>query len=391
MKIDLNSINQQDFYIKERNIPGLGDFYLINPRESKHRWVESELYLRSLLVDKETLEIVSSGLSKFQNLGENEEDTKKLQEAIVFEKPIEYSSKYDGSLVIKDIIKDKVHFRTRGCHDLGDFHDLVMKVVNDKYPKLLNTELYRDYSILMEFVSPVKRVVINYPESDLVLLGVMDKSVFPPKLLGTREQVVNISSILNVPPIKYHELPHNIDEIIQTVKKWENDEGIVIRIQEENSLRLIKVKSDDYLEKHRMKFNLNTSKIREIIWEYKINNLEEFELIMELLEYDYELIALFEEFANEFILEVREMLKTIIRLQTYVYENLLEIPEKKIQVEHLKHWAEENKKTNYPWAACNSLFTLGINTLQSKVDEWYMPMILDIPRPEYQKRKKELL
>jgi hypothetical protein len=391
MKIDLNSINQQDFYIKERNIPGLGDFYLINPRESKHRWVESELYLRSLLVDKETLEIVSSGFPKFFNVGEMEEDTIAFNTAVLLENPMEYTSKIDGSCVLRDVIKGKVHFRTRGCHDLGDFHELVMRVIAEKYPNLLDPCLYKYYSLLMEFVSPAKRIVLNYPESDLVLLGAMSKLKYPPELVGTRREIDFLSKGTGVPPIKYHTLPHDIDEIIQTVKEWKDDEGIVIRFQEENNLRLIKVKSDDYLEKHRMKFNLNTSKIREIIWEYKINNLEEFEIIMELLEYDYELIALFEEFANEFIIEVREMLKTIIRLQTYVYENLLEIPEKKIQVEHLKHWAEENNKTNYPWAASNSLFTLGINVLQSKVDEWYMPMILDIPRPEYLKRKKELL
>src|SRR5262245_13940787 len=121
-RIDLAGIDREQFSVSERN----GRF-LITPLKSKHVWAESELHLRSLLVNADG-DVLSSGFPKFVNYGENKEHDKTFRLSLGYG-TVAFHEKLDGTLIILDFIDGKPHFRTRGSHDLGAFEEPVMRCI----------------------------------------------------------------------------------------------------------------------------------------------------------------------------------------------------------------------------------------------------------------------
>ncbi len=163
--INFDEINRDEFQISKRFLKEIGEVILITPSFEKHKWTPSELHLRSLLCTPDG-KICSSGFQKFKNLGEDPEVDLLVKQSILEGKSW-FTSKMDGSLVIRSVINGKVHFRTRGSHTLGEgFIGPIMKMVQERYPKLLDPNLDARYSILFEYTSPENKIVVDYAQED---------------------------------------------------------------------------------------------------------------------------------------------------------------------------------------------------------------------------------
>ena len=285
--LDISKINQNEFNISEED--GLT---FIRPKRNKWDWLEEEKKLRSIVVDSEGY-VVSSGFFKFGNYGEFLNETKILDDVLKENGTVRFSNKEDGSLCVRSIIKGKVILRTRGtsCGQYAfneegpTFYEGFFEVAKESYPKLLDPNYYPDYSLLFEYVSPQNRIVLVYDYTDLVFIGGIKHSDLT---LVTWEEMTKIAKQGNLTLVKLHTLPKNPKELVNMIyKEWIGSEGIVARCN--NDQILVKIKSEDYLAKHRTKATMNYVAASIIIRNEKIETPEEMDQYCQDQDFDWEL------------------------------------------------------------------------------------------------------
>jgi hypothetical protein len=259
IQIDLDAINRDDFTVAEREVNGIETF-LIVPKKSKHIWTPDELILRSLLVDAYGT-VLSSGFPKFFNEGENKEDTRALYAALAAG-TVELTEKRDGSLLIADVINDAPNLRTRGSHNLGVFEAPVMALIEEKYPRFLETmrvwpSPFKRYSLLFEYTAPDNQIVIRYQEPELRLLAVVDKSKL--RVEFDRDFLNMVSEAVGVPVVKTFPLNAKIPVDLSFFRNTTDIEGTVARFYLDGKPKFVKVKSAHYVRLHSLRFRLSGS------------------------------------------------------------------------------------------------------------------------------------
>lgn len=304
MFIDISKINKDDFNISPRTHKVLGEVILITPKKGKHKWNNDELHLRSLLI-KPDGKILSSGFFKFHNIGERPDDDVAMFEAMQQGVPFYFPEKMDGSLIIRTVIGDYISFRTRGSHHLGDFEPAVMSLIKEKYPRLLDINLYPDMTMLFEYTSPDNQIVVKYDDSKLTLLGVMIYTEELPKFVGTPSLIEDMARASGVSALKFHEFDQKagLDKVYNEISSWENKEGIVIWCNDSNGMRLAKLKSPEYVRLHALKFQLSEDKVRKVAFVKDLLTLSDLQNYFFNLDIDWESVSFIEEFFNKYIEE----------------------------------------------------------------------------------------
>jgi hypothetical protein len=236
------------FGIYEHDFCGIPSYLIIPAIDAK--WNKNNLNYRSLIVSKETSEVLSSGWPKFFNCGEkpdcypdpNKHDDWNIQE------------KLDGSLLIADYVNGKFNMRTRGTASYikqNNFSDF--ELLKDYHPNIVSfLEKNNHLSLLLEIITPNNVIVIRTPMVQFYLLGAIDKTTLKPLPL---KKVEEISQELKVPIPDVFSF-ENLEETIKTVKEWKGKEGIVISYN--NNQNRIKIKSDWYCWIHKIKSKLNS-------------------------------------------------------------------------------------------------------------------------------------
>lgn len=284
--INLKKINKKEFNITSDN--GLN---LIHPRKNKWDWDEEEKWFRSVIVDDKG-NILSCSFPKFGNYGEFRGDTNKLKKALRDGKTVRFSQKEDGSLCIRSVINGNVILRTRGtlyggqASDDGtpSYGDRFKKVVKEKYPILLDPLWMNDVTLLFEYVSPDNRVVLSYKESDLVFIGGV---YHKPLKLFQWSELKEIANENNLNLVKLHTLPNKPEDIIKEIQTWKI-EGVVARTNDDQTL--VKIKSAFYLAHHRMKFQMNYSRLVDIVQTANIENEKNLLDVFKEFDYDWEVL-----------------------------------------------------------------------------------------------------
>jgi hypothetical protein len=97
---------------------------------------------------------------------------------------------------------------------------------------------------------------VDYPEDNLILTGIRNttKGVY---LLY--ENMMELAEHWNIPIVKAVNglAVQDINLFVKQVREWESDEGVVIRF---NSGKMVKVKADDYVLRHKSKESINQEK-----------------------------------------------------------------------------------------------------------------------------------
>lgn len=252
MKIDLNSIDREQFNVREGVFCGESSF-LITPALAGSTWTRQNAIFRSSIWNKDGI-CLSAGLRKQVNWGEKPEQ---------FPVPTDLTScnifnKEDGSLCVIDYHNDRINLRTRGTFSIDDGaieNNDEFWIAFNKYPKIVDflKGVGGNVSLLCEHLSarPEKQIIIKHKVTDFKLIGCVykyDYRYFSQKALD------GLSVSLDMPrPISYSF--NDIPLMLTDVKEWTGREGVVI--YHSNDQEFHKLKCDDYNRKHFFKSNLS--------------------------------------------------------------------------------------------------------------------------------------
>lgn len=232
--------------------------YLVN-LENTFNWDENDSVgsairreCRGLIFDREG-KLISRPFHKFFNCNEREET--QLSQVNLCE-PHVIQMKLDGSMIRP--IPTNQGFRLGTKSGITDTSMNAETFIADKpnYTKLIQYCINKNSTPIFEWASRQNRIVIDYPEDNLILTAIRSNKTgyyVPYSVLQTLGQdfklpVVNAVSGLSI---------KNVEHLAKQVQEWEGSEGIVIRF---DTGHMVKIKSDDYVLKHRSKDAIHQEK-----------------------------------------------------------------------------------------------------------------------------------
>ena len=209
-----------------------------------------------------TPRIVNIGFDKFFNYNEPNAHPIDLTKSFIQEK-------VDGSIIKITLYRGEVLISTNGAingmetdlpfpsPNFKTFGDLVMHLITQKRVNLEDI-LDERYSYIFELVGPHNRVVVPYPEDDLVFLGARDKQTGkerPPAVSGGSPE----SSYEFRTPVVHHFEGSNSEEIRESIMEtcegldWTQEGFVVVQPHEDGTFTRVKMKGKEYLAAHRLR------------------------------------------------------------------------------------------------------------------------------------------
>lgn len=183
--------------------------------------------------------IIRRPFHKFFNYGEKSEEVNFFdinKDHVVFEK-------LDGSMISPFVLNDVLHYGTKA--GITDVSKLAEKfVVNKKNYYDFSMEMISNgFTSMFEFTSRKQRIVIDYPEDNLILTGV--RNTITGEYI-TIDQMHDVASKFNIPVVKTYGTIDNIVNFINDAKSLLNAEGYVVRFNGQ----MFKIKADEYCKIH---------------------------------------------------------------------------------------------------------------------------------------------
>lgn len=224
---------------------------------------------------------------------------------------IEISTKMDGSMILVFRYEGQLVFTTRGSF-YSDQSQAAERLFYSLYDELL---IENGKSYLFEFIGPENRIVVSYPDMDLVLLAVLDTEtgIDLPRTDGFKHVFVHTVHGAVFGPALYHQLK-SLDT--------PNEEGFVIKINHgpgSKPMRL-KLKYETYIKLHR----IVTGVSNKTLWEM----LRDGRPIEELLEYTPDE---FNDFVRGIVAELQSKYDELDAMVEYAYNKVKNLPTRKEQ------------------------------------------------------------
>lgn len=259
MRIDLNTIDTDNFKIKSKFIPEINeDLILIAPQLSGVNWNYSNLIYRSSIWNKDGI-LVSAGFPKFFNWGEMPD----LSPPPTNLNQVKILDKFDGSLLIVSKYKGHYLIRTRKSFDI-DAHENSAEVDVFKtriLPLLDNGEDTWNYSYLFEWISYSYKIIISYEDApSFKLIGKVHHEDYS---LATQDYLDSFAKIHNIDRPKVYSF-NDTSELLNKVSSWDGSEGVIVYSNNDQTLH--KVKSTWYLSLHRMKSDISSTEKVTLVW-----------------------------------------------------------------------------------------------------------------------------
>ena len=220
---------------------------------------------RGLIFDDNGV-LISRPYNKFFNAGEKEET--QLNRINLYE-PHVILEKLDGSMIRPIPTKEGFLLATKA--GVTDISEQAEAFISDKshYSTFINKCIQKGTTPIFEWCSRKNRIVIDYPEDQLILTGI--------RYLNTGEYVPydimkRYTESWNIPIVKaIAGDDKDITKIVEHIRKWEDLEGVVIRF---DSGHMIKIKADDYVLRHRSKDSISQEKnVLQTILEDSVDDL----------------------------------------------------------------------------------------------------------------------
>jgi len=254
----LNDINGYD----EIRVMDKGDYTVINYAvafEETFAWDSEDPHAssirrecRGLIFDKQG-KLVSRPYHKFFNAGEKDET--QLNKINLYE-PHVVLEKLDGSMIRPIPTADGFRLATKA--GITDISQQAEEFIADKpeYDKFIRSSIACGLIPIFEWCSRKNRIVIDYPQDQLILTAVRDN------ISGTYVNyplIVETGKNYGIPVVKAVDglSVQNIELFVKQVREWEDNEGIVLRF---DTGHMIKVKADDYIRKHKSKDMISQEK-----------------------------------------------------------------------------------------------------------------------------------
>ncbi|MFO0557556.1 MAG: RNA ligase [Polyangiales bacterium] len=259
--IEIGSIDRAQFAVIE-DARG-HDEVLIVARRGKYSYTEQERRMRSLLVTRAGV-VLSTGYPKFDNYGENASVDAAFDRAFAQGRAT-FREKIDGTLIIADVIRGEVRLRTRGRAEVEWEREAFDALVERDYPtlrdRIAREPLVESHSILLEFTLADRPQVLRYDRSKLTLVGLVHKERVEPVVDLSIEEALAQRLGLELAPLVAVESP----EALRSVQSSIGREGLVARFHDESGrVRMVKLKSEDYLRLHGLRARLNEPRTRQL-------------------------------------------------------------------------------------------------------------------------------
>ncbi len=272
------------------------DEFLILPgiAVGNYAWKDWKLrWLRSLHIAADN-SIISSGFPKFMNLGEGYDKYNISVNEILenVNKDLFATLKIDGSLLIRYVRNGQVKWRTRGSLGVGLDNAYEIEYFCEQYPALSDPNLFSHESILFEWVTPKNKIVINYPEPTLYLVGGVQFDVGVPwwnanPKLFTISEMITAAAVFDTPMTDTYPLRKQsaVNQLIEDLKSNTKIEGFVLRFAD--CQRLVKLKTEHYKTLHALRSNLTTNRLVELWLQWEQPDWADYQSHFESA-YDYE-------------------------------------------------------------------------------------------------------
>ena len=208
---------------------------------------------RGLIFDIGTGNLISRPYHKFFNVGEKEET--QLNKINLYE-PHVVLEKLDGSMIRPILTPEGFRLATKaGVTDVA-MNAEVFIADKSHYNTFIRKCIQKGVTPLFEWVSRKNRIVVDYPEDNLILTGMRYNNTGS---YLTYAVMKSYASAWNIPVVKaVNGLPvQNINLFVKQVREWDDGEGIVLRF---DTGHMVKVKADDYVLRHKSKDSISQEK-----------------------------------------------------------------------------------------------------------------------------------
>ena len=223
-------------------------------RYSVSAWDAVTLAARGLIFYKDTGDIVARPMPKFFNFGQAE--TNKIST----NGPIEVTEKEDGSMgVLYKAPDGRYAVSTR-----GSMHSEQAEHATDLYRARYDLSWVpdEDHTFIFEIIYPDGKIIVDYGDmDDLILIAAVNKAT---GRSVDREQLEAFGYPGPIVPIYSFPTFMSVFEAGQTP----GHEGFVVRFVESDER--LKIKFDDYIALHKMRFNLS----RKAVWDVMSSGIE---------------------------------------------------------------------------------------------------------------------
>lgn len=249
MQIDLLSIDELFFTVKEYDLNG-EKVFLVNPKHLGIPWSKDNLIFRSSVWSSNG-EPVSLSFKKFFNWGERT-DLGYTPFSVSANGGCQFVEKIDGSTLCVSHYKGQLIARTRGTLDATQLDNgYEIASLKERYPLAFSyTSQHGNLSLIFEWVSPVNKIVIDYPEPDIYLTGVINHSDY--SLWAQKDlDALAIQFGVKRPPTYYFK---SIKEMLNNVSLFSGKEGVCVYCNRGQDIR--KVKSEWYCKLHSFKSDM---------------------------------------------------------------------------------------------------------------------------------------
>ena len=208
---------------------------------------------RGLIFDIGTGNLISRPYHKFFNVGEKEET--QLNKINLYEPHI-ILEKLDGSMIRP--LPTKEGFRLATKAGITDVAMSAEVFIADKkhYSQFIHKCFQRNITPIFEWCSRKNRIVVDYPEDQLILTGMRDKTT---GCYVYYDAMLKYATAWSIPVVKAVDglAVQNVELFVKQVREWDDGEGIVLRF---DNGHMVKVKADQYVLRHKSKDSISQEK-----------------------------------------------------------------------------------------------------------------------------------
>jgi len=190
---------------------------------------------------------------KFFNVNEKEET--QLNKINLYE-PHVVLEKLDGSLISAQSTNDGFVLVTKaGATEISSQAEEFIKN-KSHYAAFINKCIQKETTPLFEWVSRKNRIVVDYPEDNLILTGIRYNHTGK---YVDYEVMKRYASSWNIPVVQAVNglAVQDIHLFMKQVREWEDNEGVVLRF---DTGHIVKIKSDQYVLRHKTKEQISQEK-----------------------------------------------------------------------------------------------------------------------------------
>jgi len=292
MKIDLSSIDRDNFLVQKRELNGEAVF-LVNPNHIGCKWNKENLHFRSSVWDVDG-NLISASFKKFFNWNEQPELTP-IPKNLAGHKLLE---KLDGSTLIVSRHKGYLIVRTRGAVDArskDNGHEIDQLIYD--YPLAFDNHYVNNEgaSLIFEWLTPTNKIIIGYGDKpEIRLIGLIAHEDYT---LASQTFLDNLAKQIQVLRPKVFSFD-SVSEMLTGVEKLQGQEGLCCYSPDGQNIR--KVKSAWYLALHRFKENATLENTVDLFFEYGCPNFSEFKTKL-VNTFDHECFELVQGFVSNVI------------------------------------------------------------------------------------------